>query len=158
MIKKDTGFWRDFGFGMTCQYRSDFLNIGKYHGYLQSWHGHRAHRRIFAVKEFVNSCSWGLIISVQVLRNAGRKWSSWTALKMCTLPLLTAPPLNGCKKTNKKNLTARMVQYRINFLNREEILLYHSAWNSSELQQHILAYLIAPCPLHLYIWQGILAL
>ncbi|XP_018119598.1 chondroitin sulfate synthase 3 [Xenopus laevis] len=37
VFTKKTGFWRDYGFGITCIYKSDLLNIGGFDTSIQGW-------------------------------------------------------------------------------------------------------------------------
>lgn len=36
-VDRAHGFWREYGFGMTCQYRDDYLRVGGFDLNIEGW-------------------------------------------------------------------------------------------------------------------------
>ena len=36
-VDRKYGFWREYGFGMTCQYRADYLRVGGFDLNIEGW-------------------------------------------------------------------------------------------------------------------------
>ena len=63
-IAKDTGFWRDFGFGMTCQYKKHFMNINGFQDLAQKFSHGWGDDDLFLYRKYIRYSNIKVILQI----------------------------------------------------------------------------------------------
>lgn len=92
IINKETGFWRESGFGMACLHREDFRSVSGFNGFgdhnyaVNSWGG----EDLFLFRKFVRSSN------IQVFRSITPGLFHLYHSKECDQDQLTSRQFNDC--------------------------------------------------------------